>query len=298
MTPTIEGKRTARKKRDATRVPISILALLAGGLTFGQPASASESGLRETKDSGNATPSHQAEKTQDDAQWVSIREGARLLTELQKLYPGTRFTEVIASPIRGLFEVWMDRNVVYVFSHAPRYFLFGHLFDTETLRDITAARLIQQDSRTPAFDPVQFDQLPFKDAIKTVRGTGKRQLVLFSDPACPYCRRLEAELSEISDVTIHTFLVPFGGEALPISIWCARDRNKAWKKFMLGTAIRQLPPGKPCPNPVARNLELAHTLGISSTPTLIWADGSRTEGFIDHTAINVRLNANTGEKEP
>lgn len=41
---------------------------------------------------------------------------------------------------------------------------------------------------------IDWKKLPLKDAIKSVKGTGKRQLAIFSDPNCPYCKQLEVEL--------------------------------------------------------------------------------------------------------
>jgi thiol:disulfide interchange protein DsbC len=53
-----------------------------------------------------------------------------------------------------------------------------------------------------------------------------------------------------------------------------------------------------CDHPVARNLALARRLGVQATPTLIWADGSRTEGYVDHQVIQARLNLATSEVQP
>ncbi len=60
-----------------------------------------------------------------------------LAKRLKELYPNTQVSTVIDTPVAGIFEVIMGRNIAYTDEHG-RYFLFGHLFDMPAQRDLTA----------------------------------------------------------------------------------------------------------------------------------------------------------------
>ena len=209
---------------------------------------------------------------------------ARAVAEqLASLYPGTRFGPVTVTPWPGVFEVAVGGNIAYVDS-TGRYFLFGHLFDMKTQRDLTA-------ERSDEAGRVDFSALPLADALKEVRGTGARVVAIFSDPDCPHCRRLENEIRSVTDVTLYTFVMPIPSlhpeaRAKAIAVWCAADQVQAWHSLMWDD---QAPPSADCAHPVDRNIALGERLGITGTPTLIAITGQRLAGAASAEQIEAWL---------
>lgn len=200
-------------------------------------------------------------------------------------FPGEKIESVKKTPYLGLYEVVVGDELFYTDENASFLFL-GHVVDPKTKQSLTTERLQEiKDARR-----ISIDSLPLDLSIKAVKGNGKRKLAVFSDPNCPYCKRLEKELAKITDVTIYTLLYPVLNGSLPtaISIWCSGDRLKAWDDFMLkGTT----PPGKNCETPISTLVQTGQKYRINGTPTLIFADGSVVPGMITADAIEKKLNS-------
>ena len=197
-----------------------------------------------------------------------------IATKLHARYPSTQISDVHATAIDGIYEVVMGKNIGYTNSEG-RYFMFGHIFDMTTQQDVTQQRI-------DALNVVNFSQLPLKDAIKTVRGKGQRMLAIFSDPDCPYCKKLANELPKLDNVTIYTFLMPLDGLHPEASkkakaIWCSTNKSQALENYMLHDKTPDM--NKTCDNPIDRNVQLGQKLNINGTPTLISADGRVLPGM-------------------
>lgn len=210
---------------------------------------------------------------------------ASLKKELQSNFPGEKIESVKKTPYLGLYEVVVGGELFYT-DDKVSYLFFGHVIDPKTKQSLTSERLQQiKEARR-----IDVGSLPLQHAIKAVKGNGKRKLIVFSDPNCPFCKRLEKELANVTDVTVYTLLYPVLNGSMPTAtaIWCSPDRLKAWEDFMLKSVA---PTGKNCATPIDVILEAGKENDISGTPTLIFANGSVTSGLIPAETIEKKLNA-------
>lgn len=199
---------------------------------------------------------------------------------------GAEPQSVSKTPYGGLYEVVLGDRVFYS-DEKGDYFFIGAVYDTKTKSNLT-------EERIQKIMAVQFDTLPLDSAIKIVKGNGKRKLAVFSDADCPYCKKLEQELVNVTDVTVYILLYPIDSlhpqsAEKSRSIWCAPDRAKAWNEWMMkGT----LPKNQgTCDTPIAKLAELGRKLHVSGTPTLIFADGRRVPGVLPAAQIEKYLNS-------
>jgi thiol:disulfide interchange protein DsbC len=188
-----------------------------------------------------------------------------------------RIEQIARVPSSGLYEVTIrgpnGPQLFYVDERA-RLIVVGQVLDGRTGFNLTEERLRKLNA-------IDWAALPFADAITTKRGNGRRKLAVFSDPNCPYCKRFEKDLAELDDITVHIFLFPVirpESVALTKSVWCSRDRAKAWNDLMLRDIEPTAAPD--CGTPVERLVALGRKLGANSTPTWFVESGERFSGAI------------------
>ena len=199
---------------------------------------------------------------------------------------GAKVQSVTRTPYGGLYEVYVDKTLHYT-DEKVSFMLYGMLIDTKTNRNFTE----QQMRKLTALNVKQLP--PPNLAIKRIKGDGKRQLMVFSDPLCPFCKKLEVELERLNNVTIYLYLYPLeakfpGSTGIAKSIWCSADKAKAWDDWML-RALR--PSGKTdCANPLEQIDTFATKLNVDTTPTLVFADGGVLRQYVKAGDIERFLN--------
>lgn len=211
--------------------------------------------------------------------------GNALKQKLAERSPGlAKIDDIRTTPMPGLYEVRVGNHVVYADAKGD-FLIDGSLIDLKGQRNLTEERLEE-------LNRVDFNALPLQDAVVYKNGNGKRRVVVFADPNCGYCKRLEKELQQVKDVTVYTFLTPILGDDSKTksqNVWCMKDRGRVWLDWMLNGKVPPQPFGG-CATPLQRNVELASKLKVNGTPAIFFEDGSRIGGASTAPIIEERLN--------
>jgi thiol:disulfide interchange protein DsbC len=170
-----------------------------------------------------------------------------------------------------MYEVVAGRNVFYL-SEDLKYVFVGNIVRVVDMKNIT-------EEKTSELNRIEWSRINFENAIRLSQG--KHSIAVFSDPDCPYCRKLHKELKKLKDVSVYVFLSPLKkihpeSEVKAISIWCSEDRIKALDNAYNDVKIEH----KECENPINKNLEFMFGNNIYVTPTIVLESGEIVEGYL------------------
>jgi len=201
---------------------------------------------------------------------------------LQNKLPNVgKLEHVVKTPYSGLYEVIIDDHLLYTDAQG-QYLFDGSVIDVKNRRDLS-------DERRRQLFAIDFDKLPLDLAIKKVKGNGKRKMAYFTDPNCGYCKKLEKDLSRVSDVTLYLFLYPIfqGSDEIVRNVYCAKDQVKAWDDLMLGGIA---PAHAVCDTPSDKIMALGKKHRVNGTPNLVFGDGMQVPGYMPAEELEKRLN--------
>ncbi|HQK99219.1 MAG TPA: DsbC family protein [Smithellaceae bacterium] len=203
--------------------------------------------------------------------------------QFKQSFPDKTYETFKATSVPGVYELYNGRQIFYYLPSAD-VVLYGSLV---TKDGVNLTRESHLQKMTP-----KFASLPLDQALKV--GNGKKIVVEFTDPNCPYCRQGFEFFNKIKeDVTLYIFLVPLSAdsERKIRHILCSSDRVRAYEevfsgKFDSGSGLNA------CKDPkvgeqMRAHRDLAQHVGLRGTP-LFYLRGKVVDGF-DPPALQTLL---------
>lgn len=206
--------------------------------------------------------------------------------------------EINTTPSPDLYELIVkvngDKNMVYA-TKDGNYIVAGSLLSSKEDKNLSAERMMQIQSQEQGFD-----SLPLDVAIKKVYGKGTHKIVVFSDPDCPFCKKLEHDFAKNADkldMTVYTLMLPIeelhpGALQHARQILCSEDPNKAWYDWILhnNQPIDKQETCEKANSILEKSGEAAMKFQVQGTPTIVFENGFSQAGA--ESVIQIQETAN------
>ncbi len=195
---------------------------------------------------------------------------------LEKISPGLNADSVSESPVKGIYEVEVGTEIMYLSSDGN--FMFqGDLIDLGQMNNLTEERREKIRAKLIA-------DLDEKGMIVFAPEKSKHTVTVFTDIDCGYCRKLHREMEDYNKLGIAIRYLAFprsgvGTESYykSVSVWCADDRNSAMTAAKMGKGVED---NKCKNNPVKSHMQMGERLGVRGTPSIVLEDGTFIPGYV------------------
>lgn len=211
---------------------------------------------------------------------------------MQTLNPGLSVIDVGPSALPEMWEVTVatsGQKVLAYIDCSKRYILLGELLDTKERKNLTRERMAE-------INKVDVSSIPVADALVMGDKNAPHKVIVFDDPECPYCAKLQQEIKRViekrKDIVflIKMFPLPMhaGAYAKAKAIVC----EKSLKLLEDAFDGKEIPPAKCDTKVVDDNIALAGKLGIEGTPGIIFPDGRVVSGYMTADTLIKALDEN------
>jgi thiol:disulfide interchange protein DsbC len=190
-----------------------------------------------------------------------------------------RVLGVEQAEISGLWvvEVEKDRQKFPVYiDYSKTYVVSGNIIRLQDKHNVTAERQAR-------LNRVDVSRIPLGDALLLGKKSARTKVIVFTDPECPYCKKLHVELKEVvrrdPDIAFLIKLFPLkmhpNAYGISKSIIC----NKSMEMLEASFEGKSVPPALCNTTAVDETIALVGELGINSTPTMVLPDGMVLPGY-------------------
>lgn len=223
-----------------------------------------------------------------DCHSLTVKEATTLLKGIDKVLavefselPG--FWTVDAEKSGQKFPIFID--------FSKKYVLAGSIIKMATGEDLTQQRIAKLNNGKPLVAQQKTEQrkidlktIPLDDAILLGKADAKVKVIVFTDPECPYCKKLHIELKSVvkadPNIAFQIKLMPLkmhpNAYGICKTILCSENPLSVLEASFSGAPVV----ASACPTTkVDESMATAQRLGITGTPALILPDGTLLPGY-------------------
>lgn len=226
-----------------------------------------------------------------DCHSITKEETAKLLGDLVDRVNSVEFAEI---PGMWVAEVEKGNNKLPVYiDFSKQYLVAGNVIRLKDRTDVTQMRNAQKHK-------IDVNRIPLADALMVGKATAKTKVIVFTDPQCPFCKKLHSQLQEVvrrdPNIAFLIKLYPLtkihpNAYGIAKSIVCNNSLALLEDSF----AGRPVPPASCDTQVIDQNRALGAEIGITSTPTLILPDGLVVPGYKPANALLALIKENLVE---
>ncbi|WP_213715335.1 bifunctional protein-disulfide isomerase/oxidoreductase DsbC [Cedecea lapagei] len=200
---------------------------------------------------------------------IAHADDAAIKQSLAKL--GVQGAEIQAAPVAGMKTVLTDSGVLYV-TEDGKHVIQGPLYDVSGAQPVNVTNQLLIGKLNALEKEMIIYKAPKEQHVITV----------FTDITCGYCHKLHEEMSDYNALGITVRYLAFPRQGLQSqaesdmkSIWCAKDRNKAFDTAMKGGDVAPAS----CDINLANHYNLGVQFGVQGTPAIVLSNGSMIPGY-------------------
>jgi len=228
--------------------------------------------------------------TCNDCHSLTREETALLLGSMVDKVNSVEFSEV---PGMWVAEVEKgERKLPVYIDFSKQYLVSGNVIRLGDKENLTKQHSAQMNK-------VDTGKIPLDDALLLGEPTAKTKVVVFTDPECPFCKKLHAELQEVVriDPNIAFLIKLFPLKIHPNAYGISRSIvcNNSMEFLELSFAGKPVPPASCETSVIDQTLALGPELGVRSTPTLILPDGLVVPGYKNAADLLTLINDNVDQ---
>lgn len=197
-----------------------------------------------------------------------------------------------ATPVSGIYEVIVNEADLFYSDKDGKHLFFGNMIKSENGKKINLT-----EERIQELTMLDFKSLNFADAITRKIGTGKNIIVVFEDPNCGFCKKLQPELARLNNVTIHSFVIPILGESsrdVTRAVICSKDKLKELENYYktgVAPTVSQLIMDKCDTSSIDRNVSLSKKIKVNGTPAIFFENGRSIKGYAPYDKLLETMSA-------